>query len=92
MHFDNLQKYCILVQAILTACISTTYKNIAFIISEKTETAMHTMSAVGMFSAMVDQFSFVCLATKCHDACTACEQCNYALDQISKITSGVKTS
>ncbi|VIO93113.1 Uncharacterized protein BM_BM3173 [Brugia malayi] len=70
-----------LVHCTIKRCFST----------EKTETAMHTMSAVGMFSAMVDQFSFVCLATKCHDACTACEQCNYALDQISKITSGVKT-
>ncbi|EFO26317.1 hypothetical protein LOAG_02172 [Loa loa] len=58
----------------------------------KTKAAMHTMSAVGMFSTMVDQFSFVCIMTKCRDACTACEQCNYALDQLSKITSGIKTS
>lgn len=50
------------------------------------------MSAVGMFSAMVDQFSFVCIVTKCREACNACEQCNYALDQLSKVTSGVKTS
>uniref|UniRef100_A0A0R3RUB1 Uncharacterized protein n=1 Tax=Elaeophora elaphi TaxID=1147741 RepID=A0A0R3RUB1_9BILA len=70
----------------LTRCIVKRCFN-----TEKTEVALHTMSAVGMFSAMVDQFSFVCIATKCRDACIACEQCNYALDQLSKVTSGVKT-
>uniref|UniRef100_A0A915Q5I4 Uncharacterized protein n=1 Tax=Setaria digitata TaxID=48799 RepID=A0A915Q5I4_9BILA len=59
---------------------------------EQTEKALHTLSAVGMFSTVVNQFSFICIATRCRESCIGCEQCNYALDQLSKIAAGIKTN
>ncbi|KAM3719618.1 Protein dct-5 [Dirofilaria immitis] len=57
----------------------------------KTTEAIHSLNASGMFSAIIDQFSFVCIATKCRDPCITCERCNYALNQISRIVGGLKT-
>ncbi|OZC11841.1 hypothetical protein X798_01022 [Onchocerca flexuosa] len=60
-------------------------------VSAKTNNSIHSSSALEMFTSMIDQFNFVCIATKCREPCNACEQCKYALEQFSKILLGVKT-
>ncbi|VDO48340.1 unnamed protein product [Onchocerca flexuosa] len=71
------------------------FANIAFpyisMVSAKTNNSIHSSSALEMFTSMIDQFNFVCIATKCREPCNACEQCKYALEQFSKILLGVKT-
>ncbi|VDK65400.1 unnamed protein product [Onchocerca ochengi] len=57
----------------------------------KTNESTNSSSGIEIFNNMINQFNFICIATKCRDPCTACEQCNYALEQFSKILRGLKT-
>ncbi|CAJ0607057.1 unnamed protein product [Cylicocyclus nassatus] len=45
-----------------------------------------------LFGALVEKFDMVCIAAKCTDQCRACDQCQYAIEQMSALASGEQTS
>ncbi|KHN73164.1 Protein dct-5 [Toxocara canis] len=59
--------------------------------SEKVHRAIYNSTADDMFSTILNQFSFLCIASKCRSDCRNCEQCQYALSQIKNLASGSHT-
>ncbi|WKX94357.1 hypothetical protein Q1695_011538 [Nippostrongylus brasiliensis] len=45
-----------------------------------------------LFSAVVEKFDMVCIASKCNKECRACTQCHYAIEQMSALAQGEPTS
>uniref|UniRef100_A0A914ZT35 Uncharacterized protein n=1 Tax=Parascaris univalens TaxID=6257 RepID=A0A914ZT35_PARUN len=59
--------------------------------SEKIQKAIYNSTADEMFAKILNQFSFLCVASKCRSDCRNCEQCQYALNQIRSLASGGNT-
>ncbi|CAD6195738.1 unnamed protein product [Caenorhabditis auriculariae] len=45
-----------------------------------------------IFGNLVERFDMVCIASKCGKECSSCKQCHYALEQMSALAQGEKTS
>ncbi|KAK6737381.1 hypothetical protein RB195_019841 [Necator americanus] len=45
-----------------------------------------------LFGALVEKFDMVCIAAKCTKECQSCNQCHYALEQMSALAQGEQTS
>ncbi|CAI5440781.1 unnamed protein product [Caenorhabditis angaria] len=45
-----------------------------------------------VFANLVEKFDMVCIASKCGNECSKCRQCHYALEQMSALAQGEKTS
>uniref|UniRef100_A0A914RP28 TAZ-type domain-containing protein n=1 Tax=Parascaris equorum TaxID=6256 RepID=A0A914RP28_PAREQ len=52
---------------------------------KKIQKAIYNSTADEMFAKILNQFSFLCVASKCRSDCRNCEQCQYALNQIRKM-------
>uniref|UniRef100_A0A0N5ANY4 Uncharacterized protein n=1 Tax=Syphacia muris TaxID=451379 RepID=A0A0N5ANY4_9BILA len=48
-------------------------------------------TADDIFGSLTENFSFLCLSSQCRPECQACDQCQYALNQIIHLASGRKT-
>uniref|UniRef100_A0A8R1DR76 Protein dct-5 n=1 Tax=Caenorhabditis japonica TaxID=281687 RepID=A0A8R1DR76_CAEJA len=45
-----------------------------------------------LFGNLVEKFDMVCIAAKCGNECAQCKHCHYALEQMSALAQGEKTS
>ncbi|KJH50528.1 hypothetical protein DICVIV_03292 [Dictyocaulus viviparus] len=54
--------------------------------------AVHNSSRSEVFGAIVEKFDMVCIAAKCSDECKACNECHYAIEQMSAFAQGEPTS
>ncbi|PIC46807.1 hypothetical protein B9Z55_006382 [Caenorhabditis nigoni] len=45
-----------------------------------------------VFGNLVEKFDMVCIAAKCGNECSQCKHCHYALEQMSALAQGEKTS